>query len=49
MNPDVTRTDKAYWNEVLKSHNLSMSRGNSKGVRSQTELIQEKLNDKDPK
>jgi hypothetical protein len=26
-NPDVTNTSKAYWEKVLRNHNLDMSRG----------------------
>lgn len=28
--PDTTREDREYWREVLKSHGLGMSKGNSK-------------------
>jgi hypothetical protein len=27
INPDTNRTDYAYWNEVLKTHGLSIRRG----------------------
>jgi hypothetical protein len=29
-NPDINRTDKAYWEMILKSHGLGMNRGTTK-------------------